>query len=183
MSRSSPLNALRSYWHALVHCDSEIVLRYSDPSFVNYLERHKKWNLLASPPVFNNDGHTKITPLLKGICIIGEKEYTMLFYRRECPENPKSNRIGFHWNFFVLINGVYYLSDAPAGSQFGNMAEAMKLGGVYPAAKYEYLVDKLKTTSMPEIFYKIDNSPNQQVDPTVKTPVESGNEQGTAGHP
>ena len=24
---------------------------------------------------------------------------------------------------------------------------------------------------------------NQQVDPTVKTPVESGNEQGTAGHP
>jgi len=25
--------------------------------------------------------------------------------------------------------------------------------------------------------------PNQRVDPTVKTPVESGNEQGTAGHP
>jgi uncharacterized protein YceK len=27
------------------------------------------------------------------------------------------------------------------------------------------------------------NDSNQQVDPTVKTPVESGNEQGTAGHP
>jgi hypothetical protein len=26
-------------------------------------------------------------------------------------------------------------------------------------------------------------TPNQRVDPTVKTPVESGNEQGTAGHP
>ncbi len=28
-----------------------------------------------------------------------------------------------------------------------------------------------------------ENQANQRVDPTVKTPVESGNEQGTAGHP
>jgi hypothetical protein len=33
--------------------------------------------------------------------------------------------------------------------------------------------------------YEMDweNDPNQQVDPTVKTPVESGKAQGTAGHP
>ncbi|MDF7801972.1 hypothetical protein P4C99_21025, partial [Pontiellaceae bacterium B1224] len=70
-------------------------------------------------------------------------------------DNPKSNRISFRWIFFVLIDGTYYLSDAPAISQFGNMAEAMNLGFVYPAGKYEYLVDKLKNTSMPQEFYKI----------------------------
>ena len=154
-SFSSPLNALRSYWHALNNCDAELVLKYSDPSFVIYLERSKKWSLLASPPVYNNDGCTKITPLVKGTCEVGGKEYTMLFYRRECPVDPKSNRIYFHWDFFVLLNGTYYLSDAPATSQFGNMAQAMKLGFVYPAGKYDDLAEELKATSMPKEFYTI----------------------------
>ncbi|MDF7802129.1 hypothetical protein P4C99_21840 [Pontiellaceae bacterium B1224] len=33
------------------------------------------------------------------------------------------------------------------------------------------------------VEFKKENSANQRVDLTVKTPVESGNEQGTAGHP
>jgi arginine exporter protein ArgO len=32
-------------------------------------------------------------------------------------------------------------------------------------------------------IFTLKRKSNQQVDPTVKTPVESGNEQGTAGHP
>jgi len=45
------------------------------------------------------------------------------------------------------------------------------------------IADKISSTAneYPDIFIK--QTSNQRVDPTVKTPVESGNEQGTAGHP
>ncbi|MBN2684714.1 MAG: hypothetical protein JXR40_05500 [Pontiellaceae bacterium] len=150
---SSPLNALHSYWHALYNCDAETILRCSDSSFRIYLERNKKWNLLASPPVFNSDGQTKIVPLLTGECVIGGKKYTVIFYRRECPENPKSNRISFHWEYFVFLDGTYYQTYAPAGSQFGSMDKVMNLGTL--SQTYENFVDILKETSMPKEFYML----------------------------
>ena len=121
---------------------------------VKYLKKHRKWDLLADPPTFANDGLTRVVPLLTGTCeALDGKKYTMLFYRREAPENPEQSRISFHWDFVVFSDGSYRLSDAPAGSQFGNMVEAMELGFVYPAGEYRALAETLKTTSMPEAFF------------------------------
>ena len=154
---TSPWNAIRSYWRGLVNSDAEVILRHSDPSFISYLEKHRKRSLLNDPKRFNNDGLNKVVPLLTGTCVMGGKKYTMLFYRREALENPELNRISFRWQFVVFLNGSYHLSEAPAMSQFGNMVEAMKLGFVYPSGKYNYLREKLKETAMPEAFYFLQN--------------------------
>ena len=54
------------------------------------------------------------------------------------------------------------------------------------AEKVRYQFDQLidgNPDSQVMYWMEIENIPNQQVDPTVKTPVESGKVQGTAGHP
>lgn len=152
---TSPWNAIRSYWCGLVKCDAETILRHSDPSFISYLAKHRKRSLMNEPKSFNSDGLNIVVPLLIGSCVMDGKKYTILLYRREAPESPELNRISFRWQFVVFLNGTYHLSEAPAMSQFGNMAEAMKLGFVYPSGKYDCLSEKLKGTEMPHEFYNL----------------------------
>ncbi len=152
---SSPSNALRSYWHAYYKLDVAIILRHSDVSFIRYLETQKKRTLLGCPPKYGNDGMTKVTPLLSGKCVMDGKEYTLVLYRREFPKNPQKHTISIQWESFVFLNGRYYLSFAPAGSQFAKVYESMGTGYIYPAGIYETLSKKLEPTNVPKHFYII----------------------------
>jgi hypothetical protein len=68
------------------------------------------------------------------------------------------------------------------------IVEIVKLHGIPngewesdPQKKFDFYVEAQVWSFRP--LQKYIKEHNQRVDPTVKTPVESGNEQGTAGHP
>ncbi|WP_136078218.1 hypothetical protein [Pontiella desulfatans] len=60
------------------------------------------------------------------------------------------------------------------------------LGHPYHVRSFERIIDTKNDKWLVYVKKKAEEQKqksNQRVDPTVKTPVESGNEQGTAGHP
>jgi len=157
---STPLSALRSYSYARGQKDVRIILTHSDPSFIKRLKEWDAW-LFDNKPVLK-DKISKITPLLIGRCALDGKEFVAILYRMESPKIPKENRIRLMVDYFVYINGKYYLSDCPRGSQFGGIYQMMKMGDVYPAGLYNKLVKSFeKKTNVPSMFYlikKVDSS-------------------------
>lgn len=153
---SSPMSSLHSYWHAYYKLDIDVILKHSDPAFLMFLEKYRKTTLMRSPPKYANDGMSKITPLLTGKCVMEGKEYVVIVYRREFPENPKVNYISLHWDYFVFLNGKYYFSNAPSASQFGRIYATMGMLYIPSVGKYDFFAQKLKNTHVPRHFYTID---------------------------
>jgi len=153
---STPEKALRSLWYCKNKCDAETILSNADPSFIyQYKVKLKDPWLAGSPKTYHNDGLTKITILMSGKIVLGGREFTMLFYRREHPAEPKKHVISFQDNYFVHLNGKYYLSEAIYSTEFADVYGIMGWGGFYPAREYKEMIEHLKKTKTPLSFYSI----------------------------
>ena len=155
---STPDRALRSFWHARGICDAETILHNSDVSFTHFWgEEHKAPWLVGSPKAHYCDGVTKITTLLSGSCVLGGREYTMLFFRRESSIDPKSNQFSLQRQFFVSLYGKYYLTYDPLLSRFADIYKCLGMEDMATGGMYKNFVPKLKYTQVPQSFYLIGN--------------------------
>ena len=152
---STPDRALRSFWHARSICDAETILHNSDVSFTHFWGK-APW-LVGSPKMYCSDGATEITILLSGCCVLNGREYTMLFFKRTSPTDPKSNLYSLQRQFFVSLYGKYYLTYDPLTSRFADIYKCLGMEDMTTGGMYKSFVPKLKKTLVPQSFYMIDN--------------------------
>ena len=152
---STPEKALRSFWYCEYKCDVKTILSNADPSFISIEKKVGSSWLTATPKTYHDDGLTKITILMSGKIVLGGREFTMLFYRREHPTEPKKHVISFMRGYFVHLNGQYYLTNAILGTEFTDVYGIMGWGGFYPACEYKEMIEHLKKTKTPPSFYSI----------------------------
>ena len=86
----------------------------------------------------------------------------------------------------VITDKFQYGDNTPVNYEINPLLRVLLIEpqGLYPAAaKLGWNSVDCYVFKVGMVKHKKEKQANQRVDPTVKTPVESGNEQGTAGHP
>ena len=152
---SNPLNAQRSYRHAIYVGDANTLYQFADETGKTELHRFvgdknvKKTTYEVFPKI------TKYTVLFTASTKYGEHNYALVFFRAQESINPTGGRIAFQADIFKqTTNGYVFTGDLDASSTFGNPCRAANVGFTFLDFYPEFFRIASKS-EFPNQFYKI----------------------------